>query len=268
MKEPVVWVKGAGDLATGVAHRLHRSGFKVVMTEIQRPTMVRRTVSFAEAVYEGQWQVEGVTAVLTPNLYGVHSAFKKNIIPVLVDPFGKIAAALRPEVVVDAIIAKKNIATNKNQAPVVIGLGPGFSAGEDVHAVIETNRGHYLGKVILQGRAQPDTGSPGPVGGYTHERLLRSTSSGVFVPCADINSLVKAGQTVGFVGGKPVKTAIGGVLRGLLRGGLWVKEGFKLGDIDPRNCLEHCYTISDKARSVGGGVLEAILYLRRQGGGR
>lgn len=263
MKAPVVWLKGAGDLASGVAHRLHRSGFRVVMTEIARPTMVRRTVSFGEAIYEGTCQVEGVKAVAVKNSVQIAQAFARNEIPILVDPLGEKVRPLQPEVLVDAIIAKRNLGTDLTQAPLVIGLGPGFTAGVDVHAVIETNRGHFLGRVILQGTAQPDTGSPGPVKGYTKERLLRSPASGVFVPCVTINSKVEAGQTVGFVNGQPIKATISGVLRGLLRGGLWVTPGFKLGDIDPRDCLGHCFTISDKARAIGGGVLEAILYLRR-----
>lgn len=264
MKELLVWIKGAGDLATGVAHRLHRSGFKVVMTEISRPTMVRRTVSFAEAVYEGTFQVEDVQATLVQSADEVKEAFKKSIIPVMVDPSGNKIQEIKPDVVVDAIIAKRNLGTSKDQAPIVIGLGPGFTAGVDVHAVVETNRGHNLGKVILAGEAEPNTGSPGSVNGYTRERVLRSTNSGVFVPCISITSLVTEGQIVGFVDGTPVKATIGGVLRGLLRGGLTVNDGFKLGDIDPRDCLEHCYTISDKARAIGGGVLEAILYLHSQ----
>ena len=259
--ELLVWVKGAGDLATGVAHRLHRSGFKVVMTEIPRPTMVRRTVSFAEAVYDGRWQVEDTTAVLIQDIDGVADVFKQQLIPVLVDPDGQRVKRLKPDVVVDAILAKRNTGTHRNLAPLVIGLGPGFTAGVDVHAVIETNRGHDLGKVILQGTAQRDTGSPSPLGGYTRERLLRSPAAGVFIPCVTINSVVQARQTIGYVGGVPVRASIDGVLRGLLRGGLWVEQGLKLGDVDPRECLEHCFTISDKARAIGGGVLEAILYL-------
>ncbi|SHK06377.1 selenium-dependent molybdenum cofactor biosynthesis protein YqeB [Desulforamulus aeronauticus] len=262
--ELLVWVKGAGDLATGVAHRLHGSGFKVIMTEIPRPTMVRRTVSFAEAVYEGRWQVEGSTAVLVKGINEIANVFKQQMIPVLVDPAGQQVTVLRPDVLVDAIIAKRNTGTHRNLATIAIGLGPGFTAGVDVHAVIETNRGHYLGRVILNGTAQLDTGSPSPVEGYTRERLLRSPAEGVFVPCVTINSVVQSGQTIGFVGGEPVNAGINGVLRGLLRGGLWVHKGLKLGDIDPReDCLEHCFTISDKARAIGGGVLEAILYLQR-----
>lgn len=258
-----VVVKGAGDLATGVAHRLHRCGFKIVMTEIANPTVVRRTVSFAEAVFSGSHRVEGVTAKRVSDLTEAQLLFKNGEIPVFIDPEAAIIKKLNAHVVVDAIIAKRNINTKITDAPLVIGLGPGFTAGVDVHAVIETHRGHNVGRVIIFGSAEPNTSIPGPVNGYTTERLLRAPTEGVFEPVVEINSTVKTGDIIGYVNKKPVLAEIDGLLRGLIKGGIWVKKGLKIGDIDPRCTLEHCHTISDKARAVGGGVLEAILWLRR-----
>jgi len=253
----IVLIKGAGDLATGVAYRLFKSGLSVVMTEIQRPTVVRRTVSFAEAVYQQRHTVEGITARLVPNWQAAKALLKQRQIPVLVDPTGMEAQKLNPLMVVDAIIAKGNTGTKITDAPLVVGLGPGFTAGGDVHAVVETNRGHYLGRVLWQGCAQPNTGAPGPVNGYTNERLLRAPIAGIFVPCVPINSIVKAGDTLGFVDCQPVQAKICGTLRGLIKGGIWVTKGLKIGDIDPRCQSDHCYTISDKALAIAGGVLEA-----------
>jgi len=261
----LVLVKGAGDLATGVAHRLHRCGFQVVMTEIEQPTVIRRTVSFAEAVYVGFNTVEGVTAQFVGDALDAADVLKQGEIPVMADPEAKIALQLKPGVMVDAIMAKKNTGTRITDAPLVIGLGPGFTAGIDVHAVIETKRGHNLGRVILEGCAEPNTGIPGYIDGYTSERLIKAPADGIFVPRFDIGSLVKAGEAVGFVDDHPVEAAITGVLRGLIRGGIRVTRGQKIGDIDPRGRVEHCFTISDKARAVAGGVLEAILMLGKGG---
>ncbi|HHW41654.1 MAG TPA: EF2563 family selenium-dependent molybdenum hydroxylase system protein [Syntrophomonadaceae bacterium] len=259
----LVLIKGAGDLATGIAHRLHRCGFRVVMTEIEQPTVIRRTVSFAEAVYVGFNTVEGVTAQFVSDALEAADVLKQGEIPVMTDPDAKIALQLKPGVVVDAIMAKKNTGTRISDAPLVIGLGPGFTAGIDVHAVIETKRGHNLGRVILEGCAEPNTGVPGDIDGYTSERLIKAPADGIFIPRFDIGSLVKAGEVVGFVDDHPVEAAITGVLRGLIRGGIRVTRGQKIGDIDPRSRVEYCFTISDKARAVAGGVLEAILLLGR-----
>lgn len=259
MNNPVL-VKGAGDLATGVAHRLFRCGMQVVMTEVQQPTVVRRSASFAEAVYESSHSVEGVTACLVGTATRAREVLQQGQIPVLVDPRAEEAQKLKPAVLVDAVMSKINTGTKITNAPVVIGLGPGFTAGVDVHAVVETNRGHHLGRVILSGSAQPNTGIPGPVGGYTRERLLRSPADGIFIPCVDINSQVQAGDILGYVDNQPVRAGISGLLRGFIRGGIPVRRGLKIGDIDPRGNIEYCYTISDKARAVAGGVLEAILY--------
>ncbi len=258
----LVLVKGAGDLATGVAHRLHRSGFLVLMTEIARPTVIRRPVAFAEAVFDGFHEVEGITARLATGLPEARAILDGGEIPVLIDPRAEAAIQLEPAAVVDAIIAKRNISTRITDAPLVIGLGPGFTAGVDVHAVVETNRGHDLGRVILRGAAEPDTGTPGLIAGYGKERLIKAPADGVFEAVAAIGSLVEADETLGAVGGCPVAAPISGVLRGLIRDGVTVRQGQKIGDVDPRGRVEYCYTISDKARAVAGGVLEAVLMLR------
>jgi len=257
----LVLVKGAGDIATGVAHRLFRSGLLVIMTEIPHPTVVRRSVSFAEAVYEGVHEVEGVSSRLVRDASEARSVLDQGEIPVMVDPEAGYARQLRPDVVVDAIMAKKNTGTRISDAPLVIGLGPGFTAGVDVHAVIETNRGHNLGEVILEGCAEPDTGIPGEIGGFSEERLVRAPADGVFVPLWDIGSLVTTGEILGHVGTQPVRAGLTGMVRGLIRGGVSVTRGLKIGDIDPRGRVEYCHTISDKARAVAGGVLEAVLWL-------
>lgn len=261
MKQLVV-IKGAGDVASGIAHRLWRSGFAVAMTELPRPTAIRRTVSFAEAVYEGAAAVEGVEArrALAADAAAVLAAGQ---IPVVVDPRGELVARLRPGAVVDAILAKRNTGTSREEAPLVIGVGPGFCAGEDVHAVVETMRGHELGRVILCGGALADTGLPGAVGGYTWQRVLRAPAAGVFAGALRIGAAVQAGDVVAYVGGEAVRAPFAGVLRGLLRSGLTVPAGLKVADVDPRCQGEHCFTISDKARAIGGGVLEALLWLGR-----
>lgn len=263
--ETLVLVKGGGDLATGVSHRLHRAGFPVAITEIENPTMVRRTVSFAECLYADEWRVEGVTSAradgetLAEKAQKARTILEAGSIPVIVDPQAEVAAHLRPAVVVDAILAKRNLGTRMDDAEVVVGLGPGFTAGVDCHAVVETSRGHDLGRVILEGAAKPNTGVPGPIGGYTTERLLRAPTAGVFTSIAGIGDAVRAGEAVARVDGAEVTSSIDGVLRGLLRDGIEVPAGFKVGDVDPRAEPAHCHTISDKSRAIGGGALEAIM---------
>jgi xanthine dehydrogenase accessory factor len=262
----LVLVKGAGDLATGAAHRLFRCGFAVVMTEIAQPTVVRRSVSFAEAVYEGVHEVEGVTSRLARDVAEAKTLLEQEEIPVLIDPGGECASQFGAGAMVDAVMAKKNTGTGITDAPLVIGLGPGFTAGIDVHAVVETKRGHNLGRVLLEGGAEPNTGIPGEIGGFSKERLLRAPAAGVFLPCCDIGAAVTAGDIVGYVDEHPVAAGISGLVRGMLKSGLRVSEGFKLGDIDPRGRIENCHTISDKARAIAGGVLEAILRLGTERG--
>ena len=263
--ETLVLVKGGGDLATGVSHRLHRAGFPVAITEIENPTMVRRTVSFAECLYADEWRVEGVTSAradgetLAEKAQKARAILEAGSIPVMVDPSAEVVEHLRPAVVIDAILAKRNLGTRIDDAEVVVGLGPGFTAGVDCHAVVETSRGHDLGRVILEGAAKPNTGVPGPIGGYTTERLLRAPTAGVFTSIAGIGDAVRAGEAVARVDDAEVISAIDGVLRGLLRDGIEVPAGFKVGDVDPRAEPAHCHTISDKSRAIGGGALEAIM---------
>ncbi len=261
--EPLlVLVRGGGDLGTGVAHRLHRAGFRVLITELPQPLVIRRAVAFASAVYEGQIRVEGVQASLAHNLNQAQELLQQGVIPVLVDPEGALAAELQPPVVVDARMAKRPLDTRINAAQCVIGLGPGLHAGHDVHAVIETARGHNLGRVLLEGSAEPNTRVPGAVQGFTSERVIRAPCAGVFIGLRRIGDLVETGQTLAEVSQQSIHAHISGVVRGMLHDGLVVSNGQKVGDIDPRAIVEYCFTISDKARAVGGGVLEAILLLQ------
>lgn len=257
----LVLIKGAGDLATGVAHRLKKCGFDVVMTEIERPTTVRRTVAFSQAVFDKSTEVEGIRGTLAKNIEEVKEIIKKGGVAVVIDEKAEIINELKPDAIVDAIIAKKNLGTSINDAPIVIALGPGFTAKVDCHCVVETKRGHYLGKVIYEGSAIPDTGVPGDIGGYTTERIIRATDDGNIKPIAHIGDYVEKGQTVAYVNDSVVLAEINGIVRGMLQENIKVFKGMKSGDIDPRCEKEHCFTISDKARSIAGGVLEGILYL-------
>jgi xanthine dehydrogenase accessory factor len=261
LDQVAVLIRGAGEMASGVAHRLHQSHFKVCMLEISRPIAVRREVSFCEAVYDGEKEIEGVRSKLISGPKEIRPLWEEGNIPILVDPDGrKTRQFLKPDVLIDAILAKKNLGTHIHNAPLVIGLGPGFNAGKDVHIVIETNRGHDLGRMILKGTAEPDTGIPGNIGGYTIERVLRTLKKGIFRPQKSIGDRITKGSVVAVVDDFPVIARINGVVRGLVREGVEVKKGMKVGDIDPRGKREFCFTVSDKARSIGGGVLEAILY--------
>lgn len=254
-----VLIRGGGEMASGVAYRLFRSRLKVVMTEIPQPLCVRREVSFCEAIFQKEKAVEGVTAKYLASPQEVPSAWEEGIIPLLIDPEGASRESIEPHVIVDAILAKKNTGTHTGDAPLVIGLGPGFWAGRDVDVVIETNRGHDLGRVITDGPAQPNTGVPGDIAGVGAQRVLRAPRAGTFRPVKRIADMVEKGETVAWVEDEPMTTAISGVLRGLLREGITVRKGEKAGDVDPRGKKEDCFTISDKARAIGGGVLEAIL---------
>jgi xanthine dehydrogenase accessory factor len=261
----LVAVKGAGDLATGVMHRLFRAGFAVMATELPQPTVLRRTVAFAEAVTQGQMRVEGVTACGANSIEEVQAALANELIPIVVDSDGMVLRQLQPQVLVEATLSKYNSGITINDAPIVIALGPGYEAGKDAHAVIETNRGHNLGRVYLEGCAEPDTGVPGTIGGYASERLLRAPCAGRLYGVRRIGDQVQAGEIVAVMQSDasttPINATISGILRGLVRDGLVVNTGMKVGDIDPRAVREHCFTISDKSRAVAGGVLEAIMYL-------
>lgn len=260
----LILIKGAGDIATGIAVRLKNAGMQVVMTEIAIPTTVRRSVAFSRAVYEGSAVVENITARLVLDFAQIPAVLQQDEIPLLIDPRCEVLKSIHFDVVVDSILAKKNLSTDPTQAPVVIGVGPGFFVPQDCHCVIETQRGHDLGRCIYQGCAAKNTGIPGEIGGYTVERLLRAPCDGIFHPILAIGDAVKAGQTVALVDDQPVTAQIDGIVRGLLQDNVPVKAGMKSGDIDPRGCYEHCFTVSDKARAVGGGVLEAILHLGLQ----
>ena len=253
-------IRGAGDLATGIALRLWRSGIQLVMCETAHPTAIRRTVAFSECIRKGETTVEDVTARHCEPGEAL-DLIRRGIVPVVVDPEGASIRALRPDAVVDAILAKRNLGTTMDMAPVVVGVGPGFTAGVDCHAVVETMRGHTLGRVIYSGSALPNTNIPGLIGGYAGERVLRAPADGIFRQVLEIGAQVKAGEATGYVGDLPMVCQIDGVLRGILPDGTPVFKGMKSGDVDPR-CEEfHCYTASDKALAVGGGVLEALLRL-------
>ena len=254
-----VLIRGAGEMATGVAQRLYKSGFRVCLIEKSTPLAVRRKVAYSEAVYDGFQTVEEVTAVRVDDPKQIASVWTSNKIPLLVDPENKTRNVFIPHVLVDAILAKKNLGTRVTDAPLVIGLGPGFCAPMDVHVVIETNRGHNLGRLISEGEAAANTGIPGVIGGYTAERVFRAPCDGIFKTGKEIGDTVSKGEIVARVDGESIEAKIGGVIRGLLRNGSEVTKGLKAGDIDPRGEKTYCFTISEKARAIGGSVLEAIL---------
>ncbi|HAS89404.1 MAG TPA: molybdenum hydroxylase [Desulfovibrio sp.] len=256
---PLIAIRGAGDLATGIAMRLYRAGLRrIVMLETGHPLAVRRTVAFSEAVYHGEVQVEGVSAIFAEDMDEAASIWAKQSVAIICDPCLLNINEIKPEILIDAIIAKKNLGTEINMAPLVIGLGPGFTAGVDVHKVIETKRGHHMSRVIHEGAAEPNTGIPGSVKGFTVERVYWAEHGGVFNTGFDIGDEISEGEKLGDVDGTPVIAEISGVIRGLLRNGTPVRKRTKLGDIDPRATKTYCGEISDKALSIGGGVLEAV----------
>ncbi len=255
-----VLVKGAGDLGTGVAWRLHRAGFPVVVTELAQPLVVRRTVSFASAVYDAEITVEGITARHAESFEDARTLLDAGIVPVLVDPETHARQFFAPSVLVDAVMAKRNTGTHMTDAPFVLALGPGFTPKVDCHAVVETNRGHNLGRVWWDRAAEPNTGTPGEIGGKSGERVLRAPRDGVLISQSVIGDQVTGGTVIARVGDAPVLAPFDGVLRGLVHDGLTVRAGMKIGDVDPRANREACLTISDKALAIGGGALEAILH--------
>ena len=298
-KNLLIICRGAGDLATGIIHRLHRAGHRVIALETDYPAAIRRQVSFCEAVYDGSAAVEGVTARLVPALAdaetdtetysgisdtpaahvasekwdrsAIEAVLEAREVPLLIDPKGESIALLKPDVVVDAIIAKKNLGTTIDMAPLVIGVGPGFTAGNDVHLVIESMRGHNLARIITDGMAQPNTGVPGNIAGFTSERVIHAPAAGYIHDVRKIGDIVQKGDEIariypdkGSYDNKlseyvPVNATITGIIRGLIREGYYFREGFKIADIDPREGeLSNCFTISDKARSIAGSVLEAV----------
>lgn len=254
-----VCIKGGGEMASGVAWRLCQCGFRVCITEINAPLAVRRGVSFCEAVYDGTAVVQGVEAVLVRGTEETGALWDQGKIPLLVDPRCDLRHVLQPEVIVDAILAKKNLGTSIADAPLVIALGPGFEAGKDAHAVVETQRGHDLGRLLTAGHATSNTGIPGSIEGYTLERVLRSPATGPWESPREIGDHVTRDDLIGSVVGIEVKASLSGVLRGMIRPGASVWKGLKIGDIDPRDRREYCFSISEKALAIAGGVLEGIL---------
>ena len=260
-EEMLVVIRGAGDIATGIALRLYRAGMQVVMCDLPQPTSIRRTVCFSEAIRLGETTIEGVRGVLCEDAEAARLAAQSACVAVMADPKASCVLDLHPDVLVDAILAKRNLGTTRGMAPVVIGVGPGFTAQVDVDAAVETMRGHYLGRVYYTGSPLPNTAIPGLIGGYAGERVLRAPADGTFAPCVKIGDEVKAGTVCGTVAGQPMVATIDGVVRGLLQEGVPVTRGMKSGDVDPRCHPEYITMASDKALAVGGGVLEAILNL-------
>ncbi|MBR9946865.1 EF2563 family selenium-dependent molybdenum hydroxylase system protein [Clostridiaceae bacterium Marseille-Q4145] len=272
-KKILIICRGGGDLATGIVHRLFRAGFPVLVLETDSPAAIRRQVSFSEAVYDGTATVEGVTAerIASADRASVNHVLEEGRVPLLVDPEGSSIPLLKPDIVVDAIIAKKNLGTAKEMAPLVIGVGPGFTAGEDVDLVVESMRGHNLARIFTTGSALPNTGIPGNIGGFTKERVLHAEAAGYMKNIRQIGDIVEKGKEIARIYEKmtedgtfsgsyvSVEASISGMIRGLIREGYHFQKGFKIADIDPRESeLANCFTISDKARSIGGSVLEAV----------
>lgn len=272
-KKILIICRGGGDLATGIVHRLFRAGFQVLVLETDSPAAIRRQVSFSEAVYDGTATVEGVTAerIASADRVSVNHVLEEGRVPLLVDPEGSSIPLLKPDIVVDAIIAKKNLGTAKEMAPLVIGVGPGFTAGEDVDLVVESMRGHNLARIFTAGSALPNTGIPGNIGGFTKERVLHAEAAGYMKNIRQIGDIVEKGEEIARIYEKmtedgtfsgsyvSVEASISGIIRGLIREGYHFQKGFKIADIDPRESeLANCFTISDKARSIGGSVLEAV----------
>ena len=260
----MIIVRGGGDIASGAIQKLHRSGFRVLVLETETPSAIRRKVAFCEAVYEKNIEVEGIKAELVTTEEETNNCWENNIVPVLVDSRGKSIEKYKPSAVVDAILAKKNFGTKKNMAPITIALGPGFSAPEDVDVIIETMRGHNLGKIIMEGSASANTGIPGIIEGVGKERVIYSEYNGYIKNIEKIGNIVEKGDILALVGENYIYSPISGVLRGIIRDGYKVSQGLKIADVDPRiSEKENCFTISDKARSIGGAVLEAVLYLKK-----
>ena len=256
-----VVIRGGGDLATGVAEVLYQSGFKILILDIEKPSSIRRSVCFSEAIYEGVTKVENIICKKVENENDIEKCWNEKIIPIMVDEKGEIIKKIKPNVVVDSIIAKKNLGTTKDMAPITIALGDGFEAGKDVDIVVETMRGHNLGRIITSGRAMKNTGIPGEIKGVSKDRVIYSLANGIFSSVKKIGDTVQKDEIIGYVGDVEIRGKISGVLRGIIRDGYEVTENMKIGDIDPRiEEKNNCFTISDKARSLGGAVLRAIMF--------
>ncbi|MDR0649093.1 MAG: EF2563 family selenium-dependent molybdenum hydroxylase system protein [Synergistaceae bacterium] len=260
-------LRGGGDLATGVAQKLWRAGFTLVILELPYPTTVRRSVALSSAMTEGVALVEDLTARRISDPSECLALWGKGEIPVLADPLCDTLSYLRPIFLVDATVAKRNLGTSRDMAPVTVALGPGFTAPTDVDVVVETMRGHDLGRLITEGEALPNTGAPGEIGGKTTERVVFAPQDGVITHRHKIGDLVSQGETIFFIDDTPIPSPIDGTLRGLIAKMAQVSKGLKCADVDPRpGARANCFSISDKARCLGGSVLEACLYLGRQKG--
>ena len=265
--DDIIVVRGGGDIASGAIQKLYRSGFKVLVLETETPSAIRRKVAFCEAVYEKEIEIEGIKARLVANDEDFQDCWDNDIVPVMIDSRGKVIERLKPLAVVDGILAKQNFGTKRSMAPITVALGPGFSAPEDVDIVIETMRGHNLGRIIEEGRASENTGVPGIIAGVGIERVIYSDYSGIITNIKKIGNVVEKGDVIAVVGDNEIYASISGVLRGIIRDGYKVKKGLKIADIDPRiSEKDNCFTISDKARNIGGAVLESILYLKKKKG--
>ena len=265
-KKQLIIVRGGGDIATGTIHRLHRCGYPVMVLETGYPSAIRRQVAFSEAVYDGTSQVEGTVCVRVKDFGEAKKVLKEGDVPLMVDPDCQVLKEVRPWALVDAILAKKNLGTNRQMADKTIALGPGFYAGRDVDLVVETMRGHNLGRLIGNGEAQANTGVPGVIAGYGKERVIHSPAGGILLDKVHIGDKVKKGQNIAVSvtgqGEVAVEATLDGLVRGLIRPGYPVTKGLKIADIDPRESeFENCFTISDKARCIAGSVLEGLLYL-------
>lgn len=264
LKGEIVLFRGAGDIATGSIQKLHRAGFRVLACEIKKPTSIRRYVSLSEAIFDGEFTVEDVTAKKCNNLDEIYQAWEEDKVALIVDPELEILKEIQPNILVDGILAKKNLGTSKDLAPITVAIGPGFYAGKDVDVVIETKRGHNLGRLIFEGEPAPNSGAPGAIDGFTTERVLYAPVEGIVKVYKDLGSVVEKGEVLASVEGKPIESKISGIVRGMIRDGSHVTTGFKTGDVDPRVDPESVYTISDKSRAVGGGTLEAVLIMLRK----
>lgn len=264
MKKLVV-VRGAGDLASGIIAKFHKCGFKVLALECDEPTAIRRLVCFSDAVWNKEVKVEDITGIYIDKEEEIENELNLGKVVITRDPKGKLIESMKPEIIIDAILAKKNIATHMSMAPIVVGVGPGHQVGKHCHACVESKRGHDLGRIYYKGQPMPNTGIPGNVAGYTKERVLYAPQDGEIEVIRDITSTVEAGEVIAMINGMEVRAIIGGLVRGMLRHGTKAKAGMKIADIDPRiDQLNNCYRISDKARCIAGGVLEAVLCLRDQ----
>ena len=267
MHENLVIVRGGGDIASGSIEKLHKCGFNVLILEVQNPSSIRRKVCYGEAVYTGEMEIEGIKSKKIKYLDEINRMFEDRVIPVLVDPTAECTQILNPLALVDAVLAKKNYGTNRGMAPVTVALGPGFTAGKDVDIVVETMRGHNLGRLIYEGDAMENTGVPGNIGGFTKERVIYSEYEGTIENKHEIGDIVKKGDVLAKIDGNEVYASIDGVLRGIIRNGFYVTKKFKIADIDPRiGEQKNCFTISDKSRSIGGATLEAVISLMKERG--